>query len=307
MKESTHVRCKCGSESVYRYGAFLQCSACMALYYEVDGRREELPDRYCPTSCSFPEMLDKVFVPVLESIPTKVLASLQTAKASEVYVPYLNVITPAKNDILIPASGINSTSFVLNGGEAPILEYADLRHQKISDKVGCAADKIADPDADSVSAIISDLDPIYISGEVFYVQLKSFSFQYNGTEYNYIAYGNNVSSTKGHISDLMEKPRKEGIVRRLLNIILMLGIIVCAAIVFCGSYVDTHGILPMFYWNTGYMCIFRFIGAALLGIMGVRLLFASIDNIMDASMMIRKDKLMKKAKSIFGKQNTAEE
>ena len=307
MKELTNIKCKCGAHTVYRFGAFLQCQSCMALYYEVDGKNEELPDRYYPSSNSTADILDQIFAPVLENISPKVIASLQAGKASEVYVPYLNIITRKKEDTLIPAANIETTSGSLNGEEVPVLQYSDIRLSKSSDKSDCPTDKIAEADAETASEIITALAPEYISEEIYYVQLKSFCFQYKGAEYRYLAYGDHVFATKGNLSEVLEEAGKRKFIRQLLNAILILGVVVCAAITFCASYIDAHGLFSMFIWNTGYMCVFRFLGAAILGSFAVRLFWSSLDNIIDTNMMIRKEKLLEKAKLTFGGQYKMEE
>jgi hypothetical protein len=298
MEKLTDIRCKCGATSVYRFGSFLQCKACGALYYETNGRNDEFSIRHYPTSLSFEDMLDKAFASKLEDLPVKVLKSLQGAKASEIYVPYINMSSSPHEDVLIPM-----TSDRLDGEKMPVLQYADLKQHASDEKVNPAGVRTARLDTESARKTLAELRPGHISRALCYIQIRSISFRHNGKEHKYLAYGDKIHPIGSGALNQPSKFRRESSVRDIVNIILTVGLIACAAITYCASYVEAHGLFRMFIWNTGYMCIFRFLGAVALGKLALCLFWVSLENVVDLYGAIRRESLLNKAKRMIAANN----
>ena len=298
MKELTDIKCKCGCTSVYRYGSFLQCNACGALYYETNGRNDEFSIRHYPTSLSFEDMLDKAFASKLEDLPVEVLKSLQSAKASEIYVPYINMSSSRQEDILIPM-----TSERMNGEKMPVLQYADIKHHASDEKVNLADVRTAKLDTESARETLAKFKSGPISRILFYVQMRSISFWHNGKEYGYLAYGDKIYPIGSGSFKQSSKFRRGSSVRDILNLILTVGLVACPAITYCASYVEAHGLFRMFIWNTGYMCIFRFLGAVALGKLALCLFWMSLENVVELSGAIRKESLLNNAKRMIAANN----
>ena len=269
--EKTMLKCQCGT-SLIQYGLYLYCPACKNLYYSQDSQSlQQFSDHYYGLHYSYPQFVEQIIENIIPNAPLKLFDNLHGITKETLIVPYVNLFVGQK-DSLYPIIKQEANS-VWKAEDIPVIEdfiSFNLSHETVPtlDK----SIKTADCDLQKLEELRMEYG--YVSNEVYYIPMHILKFTYNGDCYCFVNYGGNIVSLGTSPDNLTMTSNEAGIkisssVVHLLKNLLIVGFIACSWYVSCYTFQSIYGLFNLFWYAVGYKCIFKFLGLALVSIIGV--------------------------------------
>lgn len=267
--------CKRALTEEHLMGKYFRCPACKNEYLYQDGilSIHAVTLKYYPIEKTWEDFLYEAFQPLEGVVSADFFKELHVLLKDEVYLPFVDVVTPDGQSFLTPIPQKNG-SFVWDDDDIPWnIDSALLKNVQSSDKPQHMTDvsKVRYIAQSSELLEQQKQQSTYVSNEVYYIPVKIIKFSYKGSIYRMVNCGSKIFSTGESLDNIVAQfprnsnesiPKWVGIVLTLLQ----LAVFVSAWMEFCYSYQQINGLSLLFFYNTGYKCLFHFLGTCFVAI-----------------------------------------
>ena len=255
-------------------GKYLRCPSCKNEYVYQDGVLSARTTKYYPVEKSWEDFLAEALRPLEQQVPPGFFEEVDVLLKDEAYLPFVDVVTPDCQAYLaaIPQIGAD---FAWGNDDLPTI--TNTKHFKLiesSERRDQVADtgrvRVVDQGAEQLDKLHQQA--AYVSDEIYYIPVKIVKFCYQGQIYRLLGYGDMVASTGEPLTTIAPRTQKKTDENMLPSWVgpvlslLVLVVFVAAWMKFCYAYQQLNGLFLMFYYKSGYMCLFRFLGTCLVAI-----------------------------------------
>lgn len=260
-------------------GKYIVCPHCRNEY--ILGWAKRKLERYlCINKCEEAQFIKAVFCPKIDRLSVDFFAKVEVICQTKVFIPYVEVVFNRKEYMVaIPQNTLyNGCSY----DDIPkIIDFARLVafHRQEGNTIkhilpNNTSYNLGDYNLDIAKYYIKNnrdatrAITTFIGKSVYYVPMWIIKLKYYGKIYGYYCYGDVVEpidksndipleNIQEHNYDSTVLPRWLTIVKRIVT----LALIVQAWLTFCYTYQTLNGYLALIIWNSGYKCLFNFLGA----------------------------------------------